>query len=118
MPTVPPVSSVKRKLDKVPNNEDVSAASTTRQTQLSQFILTLKGVDIKRQSAIAASALIRAVALLGIAAGFSTVGRVRSFRIEFPGAVYQVMARGDRREPIFDDDKDRLGARGQALPLV
>ena len=31
----------------------------------------------------------------------------RSVRIEFPGAVYHVMCRGDRREPIFVDDDDR-----------
>jgi REP element-mobilizing transposase RayT len=32
----------------------------------------------------------------------------RSLRIEFPGAVYHVTARGDRREDIFVDDEDRL----------
>jgi putative transposase len=32
----------------------------------------------------------------------------RPLRIEFPGAVYHVTARGDRREPIFVDDEDRL----------
>jgi putative transposase len=31
----------------------------------------------------------------------------RPLRIEFPGAVYHVTARGDRREPIFVDDVDR-----------
>ena len=31
----------------------------------------------------------------------------RPLRIEFPGAVYHVTARGDRREPIFVDDDDR-----------
>lgn len=31
----------------------------------------------------------------------------RPLRIEFPGAVYHVTARGDRREPIFEDDHDR-----------
>ncbi|MDO8906483.1 hypothetical protein [Hydrogenophaga sp.] len=31
----------------------------------------------------------------------------RPFRIEFPGAVYHVTSRGDRREPIFVDDVDR-----------
>ena len=31
----------------------------------------------------------------------------RQRRIEFPGAVYHVMARGDRREPIVRDDGDR-----------
>ncbi|MDV7392563.1 transposase, partial [Arthrospira platensis SPKY1] len=28
-------------------------------------------------------------------------------RIEFPGALYHVMSRGDRREDIFWDDDDR-----------
>ena len=32
----------------------------------------------------------------------------RPLRIEFPGAVYHVSARGDRREDIFVDDQDRL----------
>jgi len=27
--------------------------------------------------------------------------------IEFAGAFYHVMCRGDRREPIFEDDEDR-----------
>lgn len=31
----------------------------------------------------------------------------RPLRIEFPGAVYHVTSRGDRREAIFDDDEDR-----------
>jgi hypothetical protein len=30
----------------------------------------------------------------------------RKLRLEYPGA-YHVMKRGDRREPIFQDDKDR-----------
>jgi REP element-mobilizing transposase RayT len=29
-------------------------------------------------------------------------------RIEYPGAIYHVMNRGDRKEPIFMDDTDRL----------
>ena len=33
--------------------------------------------------------------------------RPRQVRIQFPGAVYHVMARGDRREAIFLDDEDR-----------
>jgi REP element-mobilizing transposase RayT/DNA-directed RNA polymerase specialized sigma24 family protein len=33
----------------------------------------------------------------------------RPLRIEFPGAVYHVASRGDRREPIFVDDGDRRG---------
>jgi REP element-mobilizing transposase RayT len=32
----------------------------------------------------------------------------RPLRIEFPGAVYHVTARGDRREPIFEHYDDRL----------
>ena len=32
----------------------------------------------------------------------------RPLRIEFPGAVYHVTSRGDRREPIFADDSDRV----------
>ena len=31
----------------------------------------------------------------------------RQVRIEYPGAVYHVMCRGDRREAIFEDDADR-----------
>lgn len=31
----------------------------------------------------------------------------RQPRIEFPNAFYHVMCRGDRREPIFEDDEDR-----------
>ncbi len=31
----------------------------------------------------------------------------RPLRLEFPGAVYHLTSRGDRREPIFRDDGDR-----------
>jgi REP element-mobilizing transposase RayT len=31
----------------------------------------------------------------------------RPLRIEFPGAIYHVTSRGDRREPIYRDDEDR-----------
>lgn len=31
----------------------------------------------------------------------------RPLRIEFPGALYHLTARGDRREPIYEDDADR-----------
>jgi len=31
----------------------------------------------------------------------------RKLRVEFPGAIYHVMSRGDRREDIFRDDVDR-----------
>ncbi len=31
----------------------------------------------------------------------------RHLRVEFPGAIYHVLNRGDRREPIFKDDQDR-----------
>ena len=33
----------------------------------------------------------------------------RKLRIEYPGAIYHVMNRGDRREDIFHDDGDREG---------
>ncbi|HEV2331273.1 MAG TPA: transposase [Verrucomicrobiae bacterium] len=32
----------------------------------------------------------------------------RKLRVEYPGAIYHVMNRGDRREPIFKDDQDRV----------
>jgi putative transposase len=32
---------------------------------------------------------------------------VRPLRIEYPGAVYHITSRGDRREPIAKDDLDR-----------
>ena len=31
----------------------------------------------------------------------------RKLRIHYPGAIYHVMNRGDRREAIFEDDQDR-----------
>jgi len=33
----------------------------------------------------------------------------RKLRVEYPGAIYHVMNRGDRREPIFKDDEDGSG---------
>ena len=33
----------------------------------------------------------------------------RPLRIEWPDALYHVTARGDRREPIVEDDADREG---------
>jgi len=35
------------------------------------------------------------------------VAVARKLRVEYPGAIYHVMNRGDRREPIFKDDPDR-----------
>jgi REP element-mobilizing transposase RayT len=34
-------------------------------------------------------------------------GVARKLRVEYPGAIYPVMNRGDRREAIFRDDRDR-----------
>ena len=31
----------------------------------------------------------------------------REVRIQYPGAIYHVMNRGDRREAVFEDDEDR-----------
>jgi REP element-mobilizing transposase RayT len=45
----------------------------------------------------------------------------RGLRIQFPGAYYHVMARGNRREAIFLDDEDRrffLHALGQACQMT
>jgi putative transposase len=36
----------------------------------------------------------------------------RELRVRYPGAIYHVMNRGDRREPIFSDDRDRLPFSG------
>ena len=41
----------------------------------------------------------------------------RKLRIEYPGAMYHVMNRGDQREDIFQDDEDRqrfLSTLGEA----
>jgi putative transposase len=41
----------------------------------------------------------------------------RKLRIQYPGAIYHVMNRGDHREPIFKDDADRerfLATLGEA----
>ncbi|MCU0786375.1 MAG: hypothetical protein MUF81_20485 [Verrucomicrobia bacterium] len=41
----------------------------------------------------------------------------RKLRVEYEGAIYHVMNRGDRREAIFLDDEDRqcfLATLGQA----
>jgi putative transposase len=35
------------------------------------------------------------------------MARPRQRRVQFPGAIYHVMSRGDRREDIFKDDVDR-----------
>ena len=32
----------------------------------------------------------------------------RKLRVQYPGAMYHLMNRGDRREPIFEDDSDRV----------
>lgn len=37
----------------------------------------------------------------------SILRHVPPFGIEFPGTLYHVTSRGDRREPIFVDDDDR-----------
>jgi hypothetical protein len=32
----------------------------------------------------------------------------RKLRIQYPGAIYHVMNRGDRQEPIFEDEQCQL----------
>jgi putative transposase len=36
------------------------------------------------------------------------MGMARKLRVQYPGALYHVMNRGDRRELIFKDDRDRV----------
>ena len=41
----------------------------------------------------------------------------RALRVEYPGALYHATSRGNRRQRIFDDDRDReqlLGLVGEA----
>jgi len=45
-----------------------------------------------------------AVLLLGL---WQFPATPRPLRIEYEGAIYHVMNRGDRREPFFRDDADR-----------
>ena len=52
----------------------------------------------------------------------------RKLRVEYPGAIYHVVNRGDRREPIVRDDEDRklfvatlgecCGRTGRCMPGV
>ena len=45
----------------------------------------------------------------------------RKLRVEYPGALYHVMNRGDRRELIFKDDSDRqrfLDALGEVCVMI
>ena len=53
----------------------------------------------------------------GLGREVKLVGMPRQLRIEYAGAIYHVMNRGDRREPIFHDDLDRkrfVAALGEA----
>jgi len=56
--------------------------------------------------------------LLTHVVGFARIRVVpRKLRVQYPGAIYHVMNRGDRREAIFEDDPDRnrfLRILGQA----
>ena len=42
----------------------------------------------------------------------------RPHRIEFAGALYHVTSRGDRREPIFEDDEERVKFLGVLAEVV
>ena len=39
--------------------------------------------------------------------GKADCGMARKLRLEYPGAIYHVLNRGDRREAIFQDEADR-----------
>jgi len=43
----------------------------------------------------------------------SVEGIPRQVRIQYPGAIYHVMSRGNRRQEIYLDDVDRQGNRRQ-----
>jgi len=55
---------------------------------------------------------------------FIVGGMGRGIRVEYSGIVYQVMSRGDQREPIFVSDDSRevflttLGEGGEQNPLA
>jgi putative transposase len=42
----------------------------------------------------------------------------RSLRIEFPGALYHVIVRGNQKQDIFLDDEDRRAFLERDLPLL
>src|SRR5438132_5900236 len=42
-----------------------------------------------------------------ISAESTGCGMARKSQVEYPGAIYHLMNRGDRREPSFRDDEDR-----------
>ncbi len=44
---------------------------------------------------------------LGEARGKLATRMARKLRVQYPGAIYHVMNRGDRREAIYINDKDR-----------
>jgi hypothetical protein len=46
------------------------------------------------------------------------VAMSRPLRIQYPGARYHVMSRGDRREAIFYDDADRVELRMESASYV
>ena len=44
-------------------------------------------------------------------------GMARKLGLEYPGAIYHVMNRGDHREPIFREDQDHLHFQPCFLPI-
>ena len=46
--------------------------------------------------------------LTGAGASGTSTAMARKLRVQYPGAIYHVMNRGDRREPIFKDDHGRV----------
>ena len=44
---------------------------------------------------------------MGLRGGFYAFGMARKLRVEYPGALYHVMSRGDHGDPLFEDDRDR-----------
>jgi putative transposase len=57
---------------------------------------------------------------LGLTRGRSvghSAGMARKLRLQYPGAIYHLMSRGDHREPVFLEEADRalfLSTLGEA----
>ena len=50
-----------------------------------------------------------------ISARGAECGVARKLRVEYPGAIYHLMNRGDRRESIFKDDEDRQRSSARSV---
>src|SRR5207249_7138996 len=82
-------------------------ADPNRETSL-RFRATASGFGAERPASYGSVPAIRQLLLGTCSCGRdSGEGMARRLRIQYPGAVYHVMNRGDRRESIFHDAADR-----------